>query len=260
MLYIKLQLTAIIEVPSCISKTLADTLQATMDLYPQAAMNELSQQMAQMRNQAIGETSDHILELLDNIADKILKHYIVLDRQTNVAVQLSDHNLLMMIDNDAWGQWQLGLTELLRFNDDVTWDRMDTLLDTLLSQQASDQLAPTNQPAQHQSIPVRPAGAPIGRTQSINVLERLYQTSFRQQAVLRSAIDYLRTVPEVVDPNTAVLEGQAIASVKNLVHAQWGEESRRAHQDFSLLMQAQSIGVNGSAVGTIQGQLTWLNL
>jgi hypothetical protein len=229
-----------------------------MDTATKKAMDIVADQTAQMREEAVGEISDRVSELVNEIGKYISENYIVLDKQTDELVDLSTRILICMIGDDEWYQWQQGMTELLEFNDDVTLDRMQQIVE---SQHASDEHAPTNQPTQHlRSVPVQPAGIPVGRIQCINVLDALCRTSIAQQVKLRSMIDYLNTVPEAVDQNTAAQEALAIARMKNFVHDQWVPEAKRAHHIFSLLMWAHDSGFADPAVGTIQGMLTGMDL
>jgi hypothetical protein len=229
-----------------------------MDAATQKAMNKLADQTAQMRHEAVDEINVRIWELISEIARDISENYIVLDKQTDEPVELSTRDLNDMIDDSAWGQWQHKMIELLKFNDDVTLDRMQQIVE---SQHASHEHAPTNQPTQHpRSTPIRPSGVPVGHIQCINILDALGRISSSQQAVLRSAIDYLAAVPAVVDQSTAAQEAQAIANMKHLIYAQWAAEASRARHIFSLLMWAHGNGFDDPATDTIQELLTGMDL
>jgi hypothetical protein len=223
-----------------------------------ATKKVMADQMARMRHEAVDGINEHIRELISEIAEDISKNYIVLDKQTDEPVELSTRDLSDMIDDSSWGQWQDGMIELLKFNDDVTLNRIQQIVE---SQHASNEHAPTNQPTQHpRSTPSRPSGVPVGHIQCINVLDALVRISSSQQAVLRTAIDYLGRVPEVVDQSTAAQEAQAIAKMKHFVYAQWTAEARKASQIISTLMWAHGNGLDDPATDTIQELLTGMDL
>jgi hypothetical protein len=215
-----------------------------MDTATKQAMGVLIDQTAQMRHEAVGEISDRVPELINEIAVYISRNYIVIDKQTDEKVGLCTHKLMGMIGEDQWGEWQHGLTELLEFNDDVTLDRMQQIVES-----------------QHpRSAPVRPTTVPVGRIPCINVLDALVRISNSQQAILRSAIDYLGRVPEVVDQNTAAQEAKAIAKMKHYVYAQWTAEARKASQLISMLTWAHGNGLGEPATDTIQELLAGMDL
>ncbi|KAG9201410.1 hypothetical protein G6514_005782 [Epicoccum nigrum] len=97
-----------------------------MDTATKKAVDIVADQAAQMREEAVGEISDRVSELVNEIGKYISENYIVLDKQTDELVDLPTRILY---------QWQQGITELLEFNDDVTLDRMQQIVE---SQHASD--------------------------------------------------------------------------------------------------------------------------
>lgn len=100
----------------------------------------------------------------------------------------------------------------------------------------------------------------MGRTQCIRGLYALDRTLDAQQVALRSAIDYLSALPDVVDQKTAAREVQAIGRMKNALHTQWYGEASRAHHIFCWLMWAHGSGLYDPAVCTIEEQLMEMDL
>ena len=222
------------------------------------ALGELTDQTAQMRCEVIDEISGLIRRVISEITEVISAKYVVLDKQTNKPVELAVGDLGSMIDDGQWKHWQHKMTEILRFNDDFTLDRMQRIVEL---QHASDKHAPTDQPTPRpRSTPVRPVGVVVGRTQCIRGLYALDRTLDAQQVALRSAIDYLSALPDVVDQKTAAREVQAIGRMKNALHTQWYGEASRAHHIFCWLMWAHGSGLYDPAACTIEEQLMEMDL
>ena len=214
------------------------------------AMEALREHMVQTRHDAVEEIKDGMRERIHELADDIFEKHIVLNKQTRQQVEPRDCDLMKPISDSGW--YQHDIIELLKRNEDDALEQMAWIAEP---ENAPDGCAPedrfTRDPP---GFPIPSTCLPVGRDQYVKVVEELGRSSLAQEAVLRRAFEYLQTVPEVVDQETAAQEAQSIAKVKHLAYTQWVREAKKAQHIYTLLMGGRESGVHDRTMGHFQQQ------